>query len=61
MALGTSPLMSTSIIFLFHGLGVGDEAVRAIVYGCRGLGKTRLVGPYSTILPEYITATMSDM
>src|SRR5690606_36331938 len=39
----------------------GNACVSPCVYGCFGLTSTSSTGPYSTILPAYITATSSQV
>ena len=39
----------------------GMAFIKAFVYGCFGLFKTLSLSPYSTIVPPYITATLSTI
>src|SRR5437773_12555768 len=62
MASGTSPSTAERSPWSRTFCALGMDASSAAVYGCLGVNRaarTSGVGPYSTTVPPYITATLS--
>lgn len=61
-AFPTSPSrMTRSRVASRLGSGIGMPEIRAYVYGCSGCLYSSVLDAISTILPRYITATLSLM